>query len=140
MRQLDSAIDHIIESDPVLLAKIGYDDQEQPKVYPAVAPQGTTPPWIVWQIVPGAPPLGHYHDEDAIRPVAVLFKVWSDVRKDAWDLWEALDLALDDPDIEVEMLPWTNLFIKRLDTPGETYEEETRRWGVSGNFVFSVAR
>lgn len=140
MKPVVKAIEYLYESDPILKAHVGRDEHDEWKVYPLVAPQNTEPPWVVYQLIPGPPPEGHYGDDESIRAVPVQFRVWSTDRSQAWDIWSAIDDMLTNPVIEIELTPWTSMRVNLVTQPGEDLEIETGLYNVTADYNFVVSR
>lgn len=140
MRVVLRAIEYLYEKDPILRALVGQDEWGEWKVYPQVAPQGTSPPWVVYQLVPGPPPEGHYGDGRAIRAAPVQFRAWAENREQAWQIMDALDDMLDNPDIDIELTPFNQMLINLVTTPGEDLETETGLYNVTADYTFVVSR
>jgi hypothetical protein len=141
MKVINEAVDYLIEHDVILQSYVGRDENNDHKVYPMVAPQGTEPPWVVWQIIPGGSSEGHYGDLSAFEYPDVQFRAWGRNRNEAWDLFTAFDNTLiNDPDIDIELTPYKQINIRRLSAPGEDYEMETHLFSVQATYRFAVAR
>lgn len=140
MKELKRAMEYVAESDPILHAHVWRDDEQEWQIYPLVAPQNTQPPYIVYQIVPGPVPEGHYGDIHAMEPTEVQWRVWAESLEHAWLIFDALNEHLEDADIDVELTPYYRLYTRRMGTPSEDLELNTGLYSVTAVYRFAIAR
>lgn len=141
MREANTAIEAILEGDPLIAAFVGYDEAREVKAYPFVAPANTEPPFIVYQIIEGPLPEGIFGDLHALEPVDVQITSWGRTRREAWDLFgTAVNEAFEDARVDVELTPYNLLHVRRTSGPSELVDLETMWVQVPAVYRFALAR
>lgn len=102
-----------LKEDPVLDIVLGHMADEVSgvqlsKVFELVAPARAEAPYVVWQIVPGSEPSGHYGDMNAIENQNVQITSWGRTNDEAWRIFEVVREAIEGSRqiMDVEAIPY----------------------------------
>lgn len=130
-------IRHALRADPILAALVGQDAAGEVKVYTPLAKSGTKGPYVTFAMGPGGP-IGTYGDLESIEPFRVIFGSWCEGQREAWQLADAVDDAIQRADYSFE--PYYIIYIKRATTPEEYVDRDLGLNWTRVEYDFALGR
>lgn len=139
--QVTNAVEFALKHDPILAAIVGLDENQQIRVYDTKAETKQPPPWVIYTMIPSAEgPVGHYGDLRAIETPTFQVTGWGRTKREAGQLFEVAQDALERADMADELLPYTKMILSRVGTPSLFPEEEKQWWQAPALYQLALSR
>jgi hypothetical protein len=136
-----SAVRDILRSDPTIIALVGQDQNSITKVYRVGrVPPGTEAPYIVYQRISGVRPEGTYLDYRSIEIPEVQITAWGRNGDEAWDIFNAIQEALEIGDWNASLTPYSLLRMIRTGDELELPDQDTGLVQVPSTYSVAVTR
>lgn len=113
--QVSIAHVHVLRQDPIVQAMVGVDGLGNVKVFEAVAPTNTKPPYVVLNQIPTLADDGVYGDDYVMMTTEFLVTSWARSPAEARSLADACHDGLLKGHWLVD--PWTLMKVRRLSVP-----------------------
>ena len=123
MKDIIESIRRVLRKDPLILSLVGVDADGETKVYQAMAKQDSDAPYIVMAPAPGAAPISAYGETYAIETFTLQLTPWGRNSKEAWQLAEAIQDAIDAGSYDSGI--WVFMKGKRITFPQELPDRDT---------------
>lgn len=140
MRKIHDAVEYILKHDPLILAILGFDNDNSPKIYEGLAKKDSIPPLIVWQFVGGPGPQGTFHDMHAIEQAQFQVTSWGRSRQEAWQVSDFVQEAFEIAEADIELAPYQGLRFRRLEDSADLLDQDTGWIQVPTTYEMAVAR
>lgn len=140
MKAIRDAVQYVLKHDPILVGLLGFDEDQEVKVYETIAKTGVEPPFVVWGFIQTGSTEGHYGDDRAIESKDVQVTAWGYTIDEAWQLFSFIEEALERGDMSVELLPYTKLRIVRTGDQQPLPDQETSWFQIPATYRVGVAR
>lgn len=123
MKDVIESIRRVLRKDPLIFSLVGWDTDEEVKVYQAQAKLDTDAPYVVMAPAPGAAPISAYGDMYAIETFTLQLTAWGRNSKEAWQLADAIQDAIADGEYDAGI--WAFMKGKRITFPQELPDRDT---------------
>lgn len=140
MRQIRQAVEYILKHDPIILALVGFDEDQEVKVYETIAKKDTTPPFVVWGLIPTGSTEGHYGDDRAMESKDVQVTAWGYTLDDVWQLFTYIEEALEIGEWDIELAPYNKLRVVRTGDQQPLPDQDTGWFQIPATYRVGVAR
>jgi hypothetical protein len=125
-RLFRGALDDALKDDPIVDALLGRDQNGWRKVFEVRATKDDKAPFVMWRVIPGDKPEGHFKDLKSMEIVMFQLSNWGRNLSEAWEVFSATEEALDRLDIDVEIQPYKLIQVIRLDA--SPIPDDTTSW------------
>lgn len=127
MKAIKDALDYILRRDEMLTTILGRDEYGFDKVYEAgFRPDTVQPPFVIYQILPGAEPSGTYSDNESIDGADFQVTAWGRNSQEVWQVESLMRDAIRSGDWNTLIIPLHRMRLKRMESPGEMPDRDTK--------------
>lgn len=125
MKNQALAMKRMLSMDPALIAKIGFDADNSPKVYQTTVREDTKVPYVLIGIVPSGPDSVRpvYGDPQVLQIWRYAVSCWARNSQEAWDLADIVHDATEAGDFIVE--PYGHMQLQMMGIPTELSDRDT---------------
>lgn len=120
------ALEAHLKGDAILDTILGRDEDGHRKVFEIRGKPTTKPKYVIWAMLPGETPEGTYSDIKAIEGLMFQCSSWGFTADEAWQLFEAVEDALDRMDNLPEMGQYELMSILRMEV--RPIPDDTMGW------------